>query len=178
MGAFTEIARQHPREAMTHLGFGAAYLNAVPSRATLNKHTHAARGIFSISQSFISGEGGDSLKERFGSDLHLSAAPYHIPLSLKAAEKSFNSGRAAHQLGLLDLAVKFYGTTLRLIDEVAPLVGVQRITTSGEVVSAVVSGCGVMDLRRESAFNLALLLKEVGDAPKALEVTLKYLSYD
>jgi hypothetical protein len=101
----------------------------------------------------------------------LLAAPALLPQPLLAAETAFNLGRAAHTLGLPFLAEPCYRRALAVAFPPPP-----PSVTAGK--AAACAAGGALDVRREAAFNLALLLKQSGDAAGALMVTRDFLSYD
>ena len=105
------------------------------------------------------------------------AAPLNLPPPLRAAEAAYNSGRAAHQLGLPHLAVSLYEEALRCGGEVEAYVEEHaELFSSGE--RSALKVWGALDIRREAAFNLVLLYKDGGCVEKALLLTKKYLSFE
>ncbi len=85
-----------------------------------------------------------------------------------AQEAAFNLGRAAHQLGLLHLAVPFYERALETPPpdpDAGPGQGPGRPWRDGSALC----------LRREAAHNLALLYRATGAPALARQVVRQHL---
>ncbi len=117
-----------------------------------------------------------------GDDDAASLFPFaaaHLPRWLAHAETAYNVGRAAHQLGLPHLAAYAYRRALG--DEPssgAPLPPANPPHALPGSAAASVAPFGALDVRREAAFNLVLLLRAGGDAAGAYDVMQRFLTYD
>jgi Tfp pilus assembly protein PilF len=181
LAAYAEVARLRPAAALPWLGIAAAEIASACARTTANRHTAALKGMAFMARYAAlregEGEGGGPGGESAAAALPAAlqggpSAPLRLPQHLLAAESAFNMGRAAHTLGLLYLAEPCYRRALAVSFAPPP----PPFFSDGEVTAC--SAGGALDVRREAAFNLALLLKQSGDAAGALAVTHEFLSYD
>lgn len=86
-----------------------------------------------------------------------------LPRSVMWAEVHYNLGRACHQLGLLHMAAWQYEQCFAAWE-------------SGGGTSLSPDLADALDIRRECAYNYALLLRHTGQGWRAFELTAKYLT--
>jgi hypothetical protein len=189
-GVYLEAFRVAPREPLVALALGVSLLLQVTSRATPNRHVVAMRGFAFLAlyrrlraeqAAATDAEAGTSLEAlraqvQGGDDddagvggAALLATPPLLPPGVAVAETMYNCGRACHLLGLTHLAAHCYEGALA-----APMPAPAAPGAAGGFQRSVVAA---MDVRREAAFNLVLLLKASGAELRALEVTRDFLSY-
>jgi hypothetical protein len=182
--AYSEVLRMRPNEPVSYLGMGVSELTHAQSRTAQSRYTHAMRAALFLARyvqlrgkeeelrtgsSSSSSSSSSGLSAEHDSSL---AAPLNLPRALRAAECAFNIGRAAHQLGLTPLAMHSYRQALweggRVDRQPAG-------ASTGELRA--LEAYGPLDIRREAAYNLVLLLKEAGDYGEALRLTQQHLTY-
>ena len=183
--AYSEVLRMRPAEPVAYLGMGVSELTHAQSRTARSRYAHVTRAALFLARYVQVRSGGGGAEEGGGGRAAgggsaalagacqgVLAAPLQLPRALRAAESAYNVGRAAQALGLAPLAMHSYREALRAGGEV------QRAppgASSGEL--AALAAYGPLDIRREAAYNLVLLLKEAGDYGEALRLTQQHLTY-
>jgi len=183
LAAYSEVMRMRPLEPLPFLGCAVSSLTAAFNRSTPNPQTHSMRCCVYLSQYVVTRLVERQVKEVWTGEQRPTslvsaalAAPLNLPPPLRASEAAYNAGRAAHQLGLPHIARGFYYKALEHGGKVEAYVSAHsHLYSPGEI--AAMAGWGALDVRREAALNLALLLKDGGEATQALLVTKKYLTY-
>lgn len=103
--------------------------------------------------------------------------PRRLPASeqrrKQPAETAYNMGRAAHQLGLVHLAVPYYQSVLSMAARGEA--GGSGGRRQGDEEGGEGSGEG-SDLRREAAYNLALIYSASGAQQLAREVLREHMA--
>jgi len=79
-------------------------------------------------------------------------------------------GRAFHDVKLNHLAVIQYQNALEIADQIR--------SRQSSLTSSSPAPCGCLNVTREAAHNLVLIYKQSGATDMALELMLKYLTFD
>jgi general transcription factor 3C polypeptide 3 (transcription factor C subunit 4) len=152
-GVFAEALRLAPREPLVSLGLACAHLGQVMSRVTASQHNEAARTA-ALLLNYRRLRFAGAAWEREGEEGALTFQQVN-------AEVCYNSGRACHQLGLLELAAENYERALE---------GWVEDGGSG-------SDEATLNVRREAAFNLCLIYRASGAEARAEQLTRDFLVY-
>ena len=109
---------------------------------------------------------------------HLPTHPTLLQGRQHPWEAAYNIGRAAHQLGLVHLAVPYYESVLAHTPTPSAAAGVGGAGGEGPdgLAPEVAAATGSMDLRREAAHNLALIYSSSGAHELAREVLREHLT--
>ncbi len=162
VGVYCEAYRLAPQEPLISLCIAVCFLSQVLSRVTAHRHGELLRGLSFLSnyRRLRAAQAAAGAAAGAGAPPSSPAMPPSLPLYVVSCEGLYNIGRACHALGLLHLAISAYEEALAAWD------GVEA------------EGGPAMDVRREAAYNLCLLLKAGGAAERAQAITLRYLSYE
>jgi general transcription factor 3C polypeptide 3 (transcription factor C subunit 4) len=167
VGVYCEAYRLAPEEPLTSLCIAVSFLSQVMSRVTTHRHGEMLRGLSFLCnyRRLREKQAAAAAAAGAGAPSPALSLPLALPLHVVTCEGLFNMGRACHALGLLHLAVHAYQEALHAWD--------------GQEAGLLGAGVGVaVDVRREAAYNLCLLLKAGGAAGRAQAITARYLSYD
>jgi general transcription factor 3C polypeptide 3 (transcription factor C subunit 4) len=147
------LLRVAPKEPLVLLSIAAGLLNLATTRRVHDRH-RAILQAFAFLQEYSSTRGCPQ-------------------------EAAYNTARAAHQLGLLHIAVPYYERALETAPTQPPVASREAVADAG-LGGGVVGGTRVpaaaLDLQREAAFNLALIYQSSHALPLAREVMRKHLS--
>lgn len=185
---FFEAFRLAPYEPLIALSLSAVHIAQVGSRKSVNRHADAARGFaflalyrrLRVEQHAALARVGPPAGRADVGDGAGPVAPLPLPPAVVEAETWFNVGRAMHSLSLLAPAAAAYERCLATADYAA-----SAAPDGGAVASAAPSRtaydarvAGALAIHREAAYNYGLLLRASGNAPRALAVAARFLSFD